>query len=81
MTTKEEQKKVDDKSTDMAELHRILMKYYPDNSDSEDLVEDLGYGCCSDCTVLKLDMPQCNVCSEYYCEECAPEHSNDETGL
>ena len=81
MTKEEEARKREDHAT----LKELLEKYYPQVSyDSEsDFLEDIGYEQCVACEnfFMGQSLQECNACSELFCNDCQPEHGNEETGF
>ena len=49
--------------------------------ESTDVLLQLGFQVCTDCEEVGYGLGQCAVCSDYFCNECAPGHSSEETEL
>ena len=63
------------------DYHFIIPERIVNDEVSEFLQECLDYDICSNCEDFVREVRTCQVCSDEFCNDCADEHTTEETGL
>ena len=73
----------EERNQKLTEAHKLIRQLFSQGQtfDTEDVLDQLGFQICQDCQQVGYKLAECQVCSEYYCWECATEHASEETGL